>query len=81
MERTLGEFALGRVLAYLRWSGLALTPDAVRLALQVVESALEAGEGDLLRRVMDDVPRRFELPGAQLPPPPPPIRRGSIGYG
>ncbi|HQU14778.1 MAG: hypothetical protein B7Z66_03895 [Chromatiales bacterium 21-64-14] len=81
MDRTLGEFALGRVLAYLRWCGLVLTPEAVRSALQVVESALSQGETDLLRRVMDDLPRRFALPVVQAPPPLPPVRRGSIGYG
>lgn len=81
MSPTLCEFALGRTLAYLRWSGVAPTPERMREALRLVETELAAGETDLLVRVMDAVAKRFAPECAALPPPAPPPCRGSVGYG
>jgi len=80
MARTPAEYALGRVLAWLRWSGVAHSPDMTRLALLVVEQALADGDADLISRVMDELPRRIAVPELHLPPAALPIKRISLGY-
>ena len=80
MARTAAEYALGRVLACLRWSGVPHSPDMTRLALLIVEQALADGETDLIGRVMEELPRRIALPEIHLPPAALPIRRTSLGY-
>jgi hypothetical protein len=80
MARNPAEYALGRVLAWLRWSGVAHSPDMTRLALLVVEQALTDGDADLISRVMDDLPRRIDLPEIRLPPAALPLKRISLGY-
>ncbi|NVK42962.1 MAG: hypothetical protein HWE39_17095 [Oceanospirillaceae bacterium] len=81
MARTLGEHALSRVLEYLAVNGVALNDGHTLVALQLVEEGLQRGEADLMVWVMDELPRRFELPALQLPPVSPRLERGSIGYG
>lgn len=80
MARTPAEYALGRVLAWLRWSGVPHSPEMTRLALLVVEQALADGEADLIGRVMEELPRRIALPEIQLPPAALPVKRVSLGY-
>ena len=80
MARSIAEYALGRVLAYLRWSGVPITRDMTRTAFRIVEQAMADGDADLINRVMEEVPRRIAMPEAQLPPATLPISRVSIGY-
>jgi hypothetical protein len=80
MARTSAEFALGRVLAWLRWSGVPDSFDMTRLALLIVEQALADGDADLMSRVMEELPRRITLPEIRLPPAALPIKRISLGY-
>lgn len=80
MVRSTAEYALGRVLAWLRWSGVAVTPDMTRVALSIVEHALADGEADLLQRVMEALPNRITMPEIVLPPAALPIKRISLGY-
>ena len=80
MARTPAEYALGRVLAWLRWSGVPHSPEMTRLALLVVEQALADGEVDLIGRVMEELPRRIALPEIKLPPAALPVKRVSLGY-
>lgn len=88
MRATHSEQALRRLLAWLRWSDLELTPQLERAALQVLAEAVAAGESDLfgasLRRLQDS----GELPGDRVAPSieagsamTPPLHRRSIGYG
>ena len=80
MARTAAEYALGRVLAWLRWSGVALTPDVTRLALGIIEQAVADSDADLIRRVMEVLPQRIDTPDVKLPPAVLPINRISLGY-
>jgi len=80
MARTTAEHALGRVLAWLRWSGVPYSPELIRLALAIVEKAVAEGETDLINRVMTELPQRIAVPEARLPPAALPIRRASLGY-
>jgi hypothetical protein len=80
MARTPAEYALGRVLAWLRWSGVAHSPDMTRQALLIVEQALADGDAELISRVMVELPRRIALPEIRLPPAALPIKRISLGY-
>jgi hypothetical protein len=80
MARTPAEYALGRMLAWLRWSGVPHSPEMTRLALLVVEQALADGEADLIGRVMEELPRRIDLPEIKLPPAALPVKRVSLGY-
>jgi hypothetical protein len=80
MARTAAEHALGRVLAWLRWSGVPHSPDMTRLALRIVEQALADGDADLISRVMEELPHRIALPEIRLPPAALPIKRISLGY-
>jgi hypothetical protein len=80
MARTAAEYALGRVLAWLRWSGVAHSPDMTRLALLIVEQELAAGDAELICRVMEELPRRIAFPDMRLPPSALPIKRTSLGY-
>lgn len=80
MARTLCEHALERVLAYLRWSGITLTPAVTRAALQVVQEAIADGDDDLFERIMVRLPQRFELLQTDRVQAAPPIHRSSMGY-
>jgi hypothetical protein len=82
MARTAAEYALGRVLAWLRWSGVPDSTDMTRLALGIVEQAMTEADGDadLINRVMDELPHRIVLPEVRLPPAALPINRISLGY-
>ncbi len=80
MARTPAEYALGRVLAWLRWSGVPQSPDMTRLAVRIVEQALADGDADLISRVMEELPQRIVLPEIPLPPAALPIKRISLGY-
>lgn len=81
MARTLGEHALSRILEYLAVNGVTLNDGHTLVALQLVEEGLQQHDADLMSWVMDELPRRFELPAVTLPPVSPPLSRGSIGYG
>ena len=82
MGRSTAEYALGRVLAYLRWHGVPVTPDTTRMALSIVERTLADGDADadLINRVMEELPHRIALPEVRLPPAALPIKRISLGY-
>jgi hypothetical protein len=80
MARTTVEYALGRALAWLRWSGVPHSPDVTRLALGIIEQAVADGSDDLIRRVMEALPQRIATPEARLPPATLPINRISLGY-
>jgi hypothetical protein len=82
MTATPSEVALARVLGYLRLSGIPLTREVTRSALELVREALAQDEEpeDLLAWVMDQLPRFLALPDPPEPPPYPPIRRGSLHY-
>ncbi|MFC6672168.1 hypothetical protein [Marinobacterium aestuariivivens] len=81
MARTLGEHALSRALEYLAVNGVDLSDRHTLLALQLIEEGLQRGEADLLAWVMDELPKRVELPQLRVPPVAPMLVRGSIGYG
>jgi hypothetical protein len=80
MARSTAEYALGRVLTYLRWSGVPVTRDMIRLALRIVEQSMADGDADLIKRVMDELPQRIAIPEVRLPPAALPIKRISLGY-
>jgi hypothetical protein len=80
MAHTPAEYALGRVLAWLQWSGVPHSPDMTRLALRLVEQTLADGNTDLISRVMEELPHRIALPEIRLPPAALPIKRISLGY-
>ena len=80
MARAAAEYALGRALAWLRWSGVPLDLGTTSTALRLVEEAVVDGDVDLIRRVMEALPQRIALPDLCLPPASPPIRRISLGY-
>ncbi len=75
------EVALGRVLGYLRMSGMKVTPAVQRQALAVVMEALEKGDTEPFGACMALARERFHLGLEVAVAPAPPIRRGSIGYG
>ena len=79
MTRTVCEYALERVLAYLHWCGVEPTPDTMLSALDLVRTAI-AESDDPLTAVMDDLPRRFAVSALALPRAQPVIQRASIGY-
>lgn len=74
------EETLARALIYLRLSGVAVTPEIARRALQLIDSALQDGEQRLLARVMERLPATFPLPEEALPPQTPPLNHTSIHY-
>jgi hypothetical protein len=80
VARSNAEYSLGRVLAYLRWSGVPLTRDMTRLAFRIVEQAVADGDADLVSRAMEEVSRRIAMPELRLPPATLPIKRASLGY-
>jgi hypothetical protein len=81
MARTAVEYALGRVLAWLRWSGgVPLGPDMTRMAIGIVEQAVAEGDAELIKRVMEALPQRIAMPEPPLPPATLPIKRASLGY-
>lgn len=80
MARSSAEYALGRVLAYLRWSGVPVTRDMIRMAFRIVEQSVADGDADLIKRVMEELPHRMALPEVRLPPSALPIKRTSLGY-
>jgi hypothetical protein len=80
MARTTAEYALGRALAWLRWSGVSYTPEVIRLALDIIQQAVVDGEADLISRVMTELPQRIATPEVRLPPAALPIKRSSLGY-
>lgn len=76
------ERTVGRVLAYLSHSGIALTPAVLSTAFRLIEEALIQGEEGAVERILDALPRHFALPqvrAARVAVPP--IHRASIGYG
>jgi hypothetical protein len=82
MAHTECEQVLGRVLAYVSGTGLAISREVAIVALKLVEDALSQDPGtDLYAYVMERLPLQFVLPSVGLPPLSPPIQRGSIGYG
>jgi len=80
MGRGTAEYVLGRVLAYLRWYGVPVTPDTTRTAFRLVEQALAHGDTDLIHRVMESLPHHIALPEVRLPQAALPIKRISLGY-
>ncbi|MGB5540806.1 MAG: hypothetical protein WBO37_12000 [Gammaproteobacteria bacterium] len=80
MARSNAEYALGRVLAWLRWSGVPVTRDMTRMALNIVEQALADGDADLFHRVFEALPKRIDVPEIRLPRAALPINRISLGY-
>jgi hypothetical protein len=80
LARTVAEYALGRAIAWLRWSGVPLDLETTRTALRIVEQAVVDGDADLIRRVMEALPQSIALPEPVLPPASPPINRISLGY-
>lgn len=81
MPYTLVEDALGRVLAYLRGSGLTVTPASTRKALRLIEQALdEDQQANLVATVMRRLPDHFDLPAAEIPKIAPPVHHGSLHY-
>ena len=80
MARTTAEYALGRALAYLRWSGIPINRDIIHVTLLIVGQAVAEGDADLIERVMVELPHRIAGPDLRLPPATPPIKRASIGY-
>ena len=80
MARSTAEYALGRALAWLRWSGVPYTPEVTGLALAIIQQAVADGEADLIKRVMTELPQHIAVPEVRLPRPALPIRRASLGY-
>ncbi|WP_417566856.1 hypothetical protein [Marinobacter sp.] len=81
MPEILCQQALERVLTYLEDYGVALTADACRQALRLVETSMAEGAGpDLPARCIDNIPGYFELPHESIPDANPPLKRGHIGY-
>jgi hypothetical protein len=80
MARSTAEYALGRVLAYLRWHGVPVAPDTTRMAFRLVEQTLADGDADLIHRVMEALPYHIALPEVRLPQAALPIKRISLGY-
>lgn len=81
MERTVCEQALGRVLFYIQDCGLAVTRAQCCQAMSLVKESLEADtEADVYARVLELIPRYFDVPEPNVPLLQPPIRRGSVGY-
>lgn len=81
MQHTTVEEALGRVLAYLRGSGLMVTPAVTRDALRLIEQALDADpRHDLVETVMRRLPDHFSLPSMPIPEVAPPVHHGSLRY-
>ena len=80
MARTTAEYAFGRVLAWLRWSGVPITSEVTRQTLRIIEQALADGDADLIHRVMAELPRHIAVPEVKLPPSALPVRRISLGY-
>jgi hypothetical protein len=81
MAHTLGEHALARVLEYIAGTGAELSDAHTLIAFKLIEEGLQSSPEDLMAWVMDELPRRFDLPQRPLPPVAPEIVRGSIGYG
>ena len=80
MARSTAEYALGRALAWLRWSGVPYTPEVTGLALAIIQQAVADGEADLIKRVMTELPQRVATPDVRLPPAALPMKRRSLGY-
>jgi hypothetical protein len=80
MARTTAECALGRALAWLRWSGVPSSPEITRLALTIVEQNVAGEDTDLIQRVMTELPQCIAAPEIRLPPAALPIKRSSLGY-
>ncbi|MCH2559007.1 MAG: hypothetical protein MK005_17105 [Alcanivorax sp.] len=80
MTDNIVEDALGRVLAYLRLSGVTVGTGTTRAALRLVDETLEAGEDGLLERLMVAIPERFGLDQPEPPMLAPPVHHGSIHY-
>ncbi|PHQ26383.1 hypothetical protein CLH62_01945 [Marinobacter guineae] len=81
MPEILCQQALERVLTYLDDDGVALTTDACRRALRLVETSMAMGAGpDLPARCIDSIPDIFERPHESIPDANPPLKRGHIGY-
>ena len=81
MSHTTAEEALGRLLAYLRGSGLSITPEMTREALRLIAVALDEEQQDtLLENVIQRLPGAFDLPRETLPELAPPVHHGSVHY-
>lgn len=74
------EATLARALTYLRLSGIIVTPEVARRALQLVDSVLREGDQALLARVMERLPDTFAAPPQALPPQTPPLHHASVHY-
>lgn len=81
MELTACERALTRVISYLTWSGVELTDQVCRTALETVIEALAQGTDRLPERALDNFLQRFDPPVPPLPRATPILRRTSMGYG
>src|SRR5690554_1885401 len=94
MEKAICQYALDRVMLYLRNYGISPSPAVCRQALALIDACLaeaqnrqaqnapeqEAPTG-ILAQVFKRLPDYFDLPELQVPLQRPPIDRGSIGYG
>lgn len=81
MHPTRSEVALRRLLAYLGWSGVAITPEVERCALETVAQALDSDESELIAACMQRLAQHAPAPQRAVGVVAPPIRRGSIAYG
>ncbi|WP_328188378.1 hypothetical protein [Marinobacter sp. OP 3.4] len=92
MEKAICQYALDRVMLYLRNYGVEPSPEVCRRALTLIDECLRDADsaacdgpgampGGVLAMVFDRLPEVFSLPDLDLPVQRPPIRRGSIGYG
>ncbi len=80
MARSTAEIALGRALAWLRWTGAPPGPETTRLAVGILAQVLAHGDADLIERVMEALSRQAAAPETHLPTVTPRITRISISY-
>lgn len=83
MRATASEIALRRVLAWLRWTGHAVTPDIERQAMQAMAEVMTLAKSDLFGGCLEHLGYQPQAPliSSDFPPMMPPMRRGSIIYG
>ncbi|MFA5495932.1 MAG: hypothetical protein WC247_14275 [Porticoccaceae bacterium] len=78
MRATTTEITLRRVLAWLRWSGLDITPQLQRQVLQAMTDALADNPPDLFGACLGRLAADTGLPPRATAPA---LSRGSIAYG